>query len=142
VKDEVPKTRFNSWAIAVDLRYLQGILALALRSIGMERSNRQSLVVEEVIDLVALDFCVDEDQCTLRFASHDQVEEGLILGRLLNIDDVLLDILVSAADTPNLDSNEVLVHVVAGKATRFLGEGGGEHQVGVISVRVRVCKIY
>jgi hypothetical protein len=65
-------------------------------------SYRQTLVVEKVIDHVALELGVGEDQDAARLLREDQVEQGLVLLVLIDVDDVLGDVLVGAADTTNL----------------------------------------
>jgi hypothetical protein len=65
-------------------------------------SYRQTLVVEKVIDHVALELGVGEDQDPARLLREDQVEQGLVLLVLIDVDDVLGDVLVGAADTTNL----------------------------------------
>jgi hypothetical protein len=71
----------------------------------VDRSHRQTLVVEEVVDHVALDLRVGEDQGALGAVGEDQVEQSLALGALLDEDDLLLDVLMSAADAADLDAN-------------------------------------
>jgi hypothetical protein len=78
---------------------LQGVLTLALSTIRVNRGDGKALVVEIVIDHVALDLGVGKDQGATRLAGEDQIEEGLLLGRLLHVDNLLVDILVSAAHT-------------------------------------------
>jgi hypothetical protein len=84
---------------------LQSILTLTLGTVGVDRSDRQTLVVEEVVDHVALDLGVGEDQGALGAVGEDQVEQSLALGALLDEDDLLLDVLMSATDAADLDAN-------------------------------------
>ena len=81
----------------------------------MNGGDRHALVVEVVIDHVALDLRVGEDQGTLRLIREDEVDQSLVLRALLDVDDLLLDVLVSAADATDLDTCKTLVivsHVV------------------------------
>jgi hypothetical protein len=87
------------------LRNLKSILTLTLGTIGVNRSHRQTLVVEEVVDHVALDLGVGEDQGALGAVGEDQVKQSLALGTLLDEDDLLLDVLMRAADAADLDAN-------------------------------------
>jgi hypothetical protein len=84
---------------------LQSILTLTLGTVGVDRSDRQTLVVKEVVDHVALDLGVGKDQGALGAVGEDQVEQSLALGALLDEDDLLLDVLMSAADAADLDAN-------------------------------------
>jgi hypothetical protein len=81
---------------------LQGVLALALGAVGVDRGDGQTLVVQEVINHVALDLGVGEDQDTLRLIREDEIDESLVLGALLDEDDLLCDVRVGAADTADL----------------------------------------
>jgi hypothetical protein len=118
--------------------YLQGILTLALSAIRMERCRRQTSVVKKVVDHVACLLRIHKDQGALWLAREEQIEQSLILLVVLDVHHSLLDVLVSAAHSTNLDANIVFLHVFLGKPTNRLGEGGREHQVGVISVRVHI----
>jgi hypothetical protein len=84
---------------------LQSILTLTLGTVGVDRSDRQTLVVEEVVDHVALDLGVGEDQGALGAVGEDQVEQSLAFGALFDEDDLLLDVLMSATDAADLDAN-------------------------------------
>jgi hypothetical protein len=77
---------------------LQSIFTLTLGTIGVDRRDRQALVVEEVVDHVALDLGVGEDQGALRAIGEDQVEQSLALGALLDEDNLLLDVLMGTAN--------------------------------------------
>jgi hypothetical protein len=66
-------------------------------------SDRHALIVQIVINHVALDLGVSEDQGALRLIREDEVDQGLVLGALLDEDDLLLDVGMRAANTSNLD---------------------------------------
>jgi hypothetical protein len=70
----------------------------------VDRCHRQTLVIKVVIDHVALDLGVGEDQGALRPVGEDEVEQGLVLLVLVDVDDLLLDVLVGAANTSDLGS--------------------------------------
>jgi hypothetical protein len=81
---------------------LQGILTLTLSAIRVHGSHGQTLVVEIVIDHVALELGVGEDQDATRLLREDEVEQGLVLLVLVDVDDVLGNIFVRAANATNL----------------------------------------
>jgi hypothetical protein len=80
---------------------VQGIFTLALSAVRVHRSDRQALVVDEVIDGVALELRVGEDKDTTWLLREDEVEKCLVLLALGDVDDLLLDVLVGAADAAN-----------------------------------------
>ena len=106
----------------------------------MNRSHGQSLVVQEVINQVALDLGVGEDYGTLRTIGENQIKKRLILHALVDIDDLLRDVLVRATHTTDLDAEVVCVHVFSSKSTGGLGEGGGEHEIRVVGIGVDVSR--
>jgi hypothetical protein len=81
---------------------LQGIFTLTLSAIRVHGSHRQTLVVEVVIDHVAFELGVGEDQDATRLLREDEVEQGLVLLVLVDIDDVLGNVFVGAANATNL----------------------------------------
>lgn len=121
-----------------DGMYSQSIFTFTLSTIRVDRGHRQALVVEEVVDHVALDLGVGKDQDALRLVREDEVEQSLLLLVLVDIDDLLLDVLVSATDTTDLDRDVGILHVLLSKTAGRLGEGGGEHEVGVIRIGVDI----
>lgn len=74
------------------VEYLQGVLTLTLSAVGVDRGARQTLVVEEVVNHVALALAVNEDERTRWLTREDQVEQGLVFLVLINIDNGLLDV--------------------------------------------------
>ena len=81
--------------------YIQSIFTLALSAVIVHRGDRQALVVDEVIDSVALELGVGEDEDAARLLRENEVEQRLVLLALGDIDDLLLDVLVGAANAAN-----------------------------------------
>ena len=86
---------------------VQSIFTLALSAVRVHRGDGQALVVDEVIDGVALELGVGEDEDATRLLREDEVEQCLVLLTLGDVDDLLLDVLVGAADAA--DPGGVLV---------------------------------
>jgi hypothetical protein len=143
--------------------HVQSILALTLSAIRMNRSHRQALVVEEVINRVALELGVGEDQDATGLFGEDEIKQRLVLLVLVDVDDLLSNVLVGAADAANpgvisvhgfkfgnqdnglrafdsRDSDYLLLHVFLGKTAGGLGERGREHEIGMITITIDVCK--
>lgn len=116
----------------------QGIFALSLSAIRVDGRRRKTLVVEEVINHVALDLAVDEDEGALRTVGEDQVKESLVLLVLVDVDDLLLDVLMRATNAADLDANIVLIHVLPSESTSFLREGGREHEISVVGIGIGI----
>jgi hypothetical protein len=68
----------------------------------VDRGDGQAFVVEIIVDHVALHLGVGEDQDALWLGGEDEVEQGLVLLVLVDVDDLLLDVLMGAADTTDL----------------------------------------
>jgi hypothetical protein len=80
---------------------LQSIFTLALSAIRVNGSHRQALVVDEVVNRVALELGVGEHQDATGLLREDEVEQSLVLLVLVDEDDLLSDVLVGAANTTN-----------------------------------------
>jgi hypothetical protein len=111
--------------------YIQSIFTLALSAVRVHRGDRQALVVDEVIDGVALELGVGEDEDAARLLREDEVEQRLVLLALGDIDDLLLDVLVGAANA----ADPVVVSVRAqnpksgiAEFRRLMGCPGGIHR--------------
>lgn len=66
-----------------------GIFALTLSAAPVDRSARQTLVVQVVVDVVHIVPAVHEDQGPNRAHAHQEVIESLLLQVLINIDDLI-----------------------------------------------------
>jgi len=106
--------------------------------IRVNGGDRQALVVQIVIHHVALDLRVGEDQSALGSFTEDQVEQRLALGALLSEDDLLLDVLMGAANPTDLDTYTLFIHILFRQSASRLGEGSREHEVSVVSIRVLI----
>lgn len=106
--------------------------------IRVNGGDRQALVVQIVIHHVALDLRVGEDQSALGSFTEDQVEQRLALGALLSEDDLLLDVLMGAANPTDLDTYTLFIHILFRQSASRLGEGSREHGVSVVSIRVLI----
>lgn len=64
--------------------HIHGIFAFNLGTTTVDRSARQTHVVEEIIHKVDLVLGVDENQGTDRQHAHDQIVQSLLLGAVLD----------------------------------------------------------
>jgi hypothetical protein len=74
------------------------------------------------------------------YLAEDQVKQCLALGALFGEDDLLRDVLMGTANPADLDTNALIIHVFFRKPTSRLGECGGEHKVGMVSICVLVWR--
>lgn len=100
-----------------------GILSLTLGAVRVHRGAGKLLVVEVVVQLVSGAFVVHKNDDSSRLNGKDQVKEGSLLECMVHPDDVLLDVLVRAADTANTDANVRLCHVSLGQLPDGSREG-------------------
>jgi hypothetical protein len=91
-------------------------------------------VVEEISRLLA----VDEDNGTSRRDAHEQVNETSTLGSVLGEDELLGNEGMSRPDTTDTNANVIILKILLGKLTSFLGEGSREQHVTMISIFVIV----
>lgn len=70
----------------------------------MHRGDWQTLIVQEVVHHVALHLGVGEHKDTAWILRVDEVDQSLIFGMLVDKDDLLLNVLVRATDTTDLDN--------------------------------------
>lgn len=121
-------------ANGTDAEGANGVLTLALGTIGVDRGRGHADVVQVVIELVSTTLAVDKHNRTGGGTRVQQVKESLALGGWLDIDDVLLDVGGCGSSTADADAHEVVGEVLLCKITGGLGEGRGEHHVGDVAI--------
>ena len=106
-----------------------GSLTLPLGSVAVHADTGDSLVEQEIVELISSALVVDEDDGASRRHRVQQVETSLLLQVRLNPDDVLFDVCMGAAGTSNAKTHVVVSQMGPGKVAGRLGEGGREQHV-------------
>lgn len=125
----------------------------------MDRSTRQALVVEEIVDKIYLVLAIHKNQGANRDHAHQEIVESLLFHGLIDIDNLmhkagissrtgnyplvlesclLGDVQVGASSSADADTNVVLAQIVFSQFLAFLAEGGREHHVSVVRTFVRI----
>jgi len=122
----------------IALETTHSVLTLKLGTAAVHENGGELTVVEVIVDFLHTRLAVAENESAAGRSSHQEIVESLLLRMALNEHNVLGDVLVSRAGATDADTHEVGVHVGASDGARLLGEGGREHEVGVIGVLVHV----
>lgn len=117
---------------------LHGILTLELGALAVHEGCGQATTEEVIVHILTRVSSVDEDESTARLLGVEKVNESVGLGAVVDIDDVLLDILVSGTSATDADAKVVLCHILTGKTATLGRERGREHHVKMVSVLVGV----
>eukprot|EP00050_Salpingoeca_kvevrii_P012969 m.26036 g.26036 ORF g.26036 m.26036 type:complete len:636 (-) comp4524_c0_seq1:67-1974(-) len=107
---------------------VEGVLALALRAVAVDRRAREALVVEKVLEAVGAALRLNKDEHErIAVGGRDNVEEKLFLLALLHPDNLLRNVVRGGADAAD-GKEDVVVKKVACKELHLLGERGAKHE--------------
>lgn len=127
-------------SLEVELSHLQCILAFTLSTIGVDRSTWKTLVVQEVVDHIALALAIHKDKSALGLAREDEIKQRLVFLTLVHIHNRLSDVPVRATDTSDLDAQVIGVHILPSETASRLRKSCREHKVGMVSIGIDICE--
>jgi hypothetical protein len=105
------------------------VLTLPLGTIAVDRHTRKVLVEQEIIQLISSALAVDKDNCTRRRSRQEQVLNRTTLHGRLHKHNILLNIKMGAARTPDSNTDVNVGEVLLGKIPSRLREGSRKQEV-------------
>lgn len=105
----------------------------------MDGGSWEAAVVEEIVEEVHGRLRVAEDDSATWLHREEQVVEGLALGIVVDVDDMLANVLVGLTSAADANAHVIRAHEVASELAGALGEGSREHHVDMVGVLVGVC---
>lgn len=107
----------------------------------MNRGRGKITVEQEVVNQVGLPLRIDEDDSATRWHGEEEVIKRLVLCRVLNPDDPLVNVVVRGTGAAYTNADVVLSQVLTSEGAGLLGEGRREHEVDVVGILIVIFEM-